>query len=129
MSTITSVSYTNHVGTVRKNGSKDNSISNLAKLIAAEKHANHDYTQAEVDKMSSDIDLSKRYQNRLFENQNGNIVEINGYFHLVKRTREAYEKVFGQAIVEYNERMDLQGKGKKKIDRKRKNIFWMEIIE
>lgn len=89
------VSYTNHIGrAVRDNKSgKSNIISNLKDLAAVEKHHNHDYTQEEVEKLQSDINLALRHYNRHFRIVDDQLVEITGNINLVELTCSIYEEI------------------------------------
>jgi hypothetical protein len=111
------VSYSNTIGTKgSRSGAKNNSISTAADLAHAEKHANHDYTQEEVNKLSSDIDLSKRELNRLFECRDSKNFKEVDYLSLVEIVKDYYHIYFDKSLSDYNTRMELEGKKDKIID-------------
>lgn len=111
------VSYSNTIGTKGSvKGAKNNSISTATDLAQAEKHANHDYTQEEIDKMSSDIDLSKKHLNRLFECRDSKNVNEVDYLSLVEIIKDYYHIYFDKSLNDFNTRMELEGKTGKIID-------------
>ena len=111
------VSYSNTIGTKgSRSGAKNNSISTAADLAHAEKHANHDYTQDEVDKLSSDIDLARKELNRLFECRDNKDIKEVDYLPLVEIIKDYYHKYFDKSLKDFNTRMELEGKKDKIID-------------
>ena len=111
------VSYSNTVGTVgSKPGAKNNSISTCAALKSAEKHANHDYTEEEVKRLSSDISLSLKKFNLLYECRDGETVTKVKYLELYEIVENYYLALFNRPIEDYNEMMLLEGKPDKVID-------------
>ena len=60
------VAYTNHIGRAEhdEKSGKDTSISNAADLAMTEKHNNHDYSQEDVDRMQSAINLELKKYNK-----------------------------------------------------------------
>lgn len=111
------VSYSNTIGTKgSRSGAKNNSISTAADLAHAEKHANHDYTQEEVDKLSSDIDLARKELNRLFECRDNKDIKEVDYLPFVEIIKDYYHKYFDKSLKDFNTRMELEGKKDKIID-------------
>ena len=111
------VSYSNTVGTTgSKQGAKNNSISTCAALKSAEKHANHEYTEEEVKRLSSDIDLSLKKFNLLYECRDGKEITKVNYLELYKIVDNYYASLFNRHIEDYNEMMLLEGKPDKVID-------------
>ena len=89
------VSYTNHIGRAARDSKagKSNIISTLKNLAAVEKHHNHDYTEEEVRKLQSDINLALRHYNRHFRIVDNQLVEIFGKINLVELTHQIYEDI------------------------------------
>lgn len=103
--------YTNHIGHHSRDTfrGKDTSISTVGKLAAAEKHNNHEYTQADIDRMQSDINLDLRHLNRHYVMVGGELVEVEGRLNLCDNVRKIYEEEFADAISEYNRRQVASG--------------------
>ena len=98
------VAYTNHIGRTSRDThtGKNTAICNLADLAAAEKHNNHDYTQEEVDRMQSDINLDLKGYNSQYVMVDGELVQVDGHIDLEANVRKIYEDQFASAIEEYN---------------------------
>lgn len=105
------VAYTNHIGRTSRDthSGKNTAICNLADLAAAEKHNNHDYTQEEVDRMQSDINLDLKHYNSQYIMVDGQLVEVDGHIDLEANVRKIYEEQFGAAVDEYNQRQTAAG--------------------
>lgn len=111
------VSYSNTIGTKgSRSGAKNNSISTAADLAHAEKHANHAYSQEEVDKLSSDINLSRREINILFECRDNKTIDQVKYLPLVEIVKAYYHEYFDKSLNDFNTRMEVEGKKDKIID-------------
>ena len=94
-----SVAYTNHIGRGEADKkSRGTNIASASDLAAAEKHNNHDYTQEDVDKMQSAIDLNLKQYNKQFD---GNLNEVSK-LKLVEIVKEIYNQEFSEAVEEYN---------------------------
>ena len=93
------VVYTNHIGrSEHDKAAKSTNIGSASDLAAVEKHNNHDYTQDDVDKMQSAINLELKYLNKQYD-ENLNEVE---YLNLTEKVKEIYKKEFSEAVEEYN---------------------------
>lgn len=95
------VAYTNHIGRSQHDKkSKGTNISTAADLAAAEKHNNHDYTQEDIDRIQSNINLELKEFNRHFDR---NLQEVD-HNDIVKSVKEIYHEEFDDAVEEYNNR-------------------------
>ena len=93
------VAYTNHIGRAEHDGkAKDTSISTSADLANTEKHNNHDYTQDEVARMESAINLELKSFNKQYDE---NLQEVE-YLDLVANVKKIYHQEFDAAVAEYN---------------------------
>lgn len=105
------VAYTNHIGhsSRDKHSGKSTAIMSLADLAATEKHNNHDYTQDEVDRMQSSIDLEQRQHNHQYAMRDGCLTEITGHLDLEEEVRRVYQEQFSAAVAVYNEGQVAKG--------------------
>ena len=108
---MTQVAYTNHIGrSSRDNHSgKNTAICNLADLAAVEKHNNHDYTQEDVDRMESAINLNLKGYNSQYVMVDGELTKIDGHIDLEARVRTIYKEQFTAAVDDYNQRQVAAG--------------------
>ena len=108
--------YTNHIGRSARDRGKDTTIRTASNLADAERHNNHDYTQADVDRMESDINLNLRYLNRHYVlDERGDLVELEGKPDLYDRVKSIYEREFTQSVSEYNQRQRAAGHSERQI--------------
>lgn len=108
--------YTNHIGRSARDRGKDTTIRTASNLADAERHNNHDYTQADVDRMESDINLSLRYLNHHYVlDERGDLVELKGKLDLYDRVKSIYEREFTQSVNEYNQRQRAAGHSERQI--------------
>lgn len=109
--------YTNHIGRSARDRGKDTTIRTASNLADAERHNNHEYTQADVDRMESDINLKLRYLNRHYVlDERGDLVEIEGKLDLYDRVKSIYEREFTQSVSEYNQRQRAAGHSERQIE-------------
>ena len=109
--------YTNHIGRSARDRGKDTTIRTASNLADAERHNNHDYTQADVDRMESDINLNLRYLNRHYVlDERGDLVELEGKLDLYDRVKSIYEREFTQSVSEYNQRQRTAGHSERQIE-------------
>ena len=109
--------YTNHIGHHSRDTfrGKDTSISTVGKLAAAEKHNNHEYTQADIDRMQSDINLDLRHLNRHYVMVEGELREVEGRLELCDNVRKIYEDEFAAEVSAYNQRQVAGGHSERQI--------------
>jgi len=109
--------YTNHIGHHSRDTfrGKDTSISTVGKLAAAEKHNNHEYTQADIDRMQSDINLELRHLNRHYVMVDGKLQEVEGRLELGDNVRKIYEEEFAAEVSAYNLRQVASGHSERQI--------------
>lgn len=108
------VSITSHIGRGQhdlKSG-KDTRIRTASELAHAEKHNNHDYTQADVERMESSIDLSLRRFNKQYDSEM-NQVE---YLQIVDCVKAAYHTEFDDSVSEYNSKQCSKGHSERCIE-------------
>lgn len=106
------VAYSNHIGrTAHDKKSKSTALSTAADLAAAEKHNNHDYTQDDIERLASKIDLSLKQYNVQFDR---NLEEVD-YLDLMKTVKELYQEEFSGAIEKYNESQIQKGHSERQI--------------
>ena len=109
--------YTNHIGHHSRDTfrGKDTSISTIGKLAATEKHNNHEYTQADIDRMQSDINLELRHLNRHYVMVDGELREVEGRLELCDNVRKIYEEEFAAEVSAYNQRQVTCGHSERQI--------------
>lgn len=112
-----SVAYTNHIGRSSrdKHSGKNTAISSIGDLAAVEKHNNHDYTQADVGRMQSDINLDQKIFNRQYEMIAGELIEVKGHLDIEGNVRKIYEEQFDAAIAGYNQKQIYAGHPERQI--------------
>lgn len=101
------VSITSHIGRSQHdlNSGKDTRIQTASDLAHAEKHNNHNYTQEDVVRMESAIDLSLRHFNKQYDSEM-NQVE---YLRIVDIVKATYHEEFDDAVSEYNSKQCSKG--------------------
>lgn len=93
------VVYTNHVGrSEHDKAAKNTNIANAADLAAVEKHNNHDYSQEDVSRMQSAIDLKLKYLNKQYDE---NLEEVE-YLNLTEKVKQIYKEEFTESVNKYN---------------------------
>ena len=94
-----SVAYTNHIGTAGHDANaKNTTVASAADLANLEKHNNHNYSQKDIEKMESNINLELKKLNKHYD-RNFNQVEYLNYYDNVK---SIYKEEFPEALAEYN---------------------------
>lgn len=112
------IAYTNHIGRSSrdKHSGKNTAISSLSDLAATERHNNHDYTQEDVGRMQSAIDLELRDLNRQYVMIDGEFVEIEGHLDLEANVRQIYEEQFAESVKKYNQKQVAGGHPERQIE-------------
>ncbi len=112
-----SIAYTNHIGRSSrdKHSGKNTAISSIGDLAAVEKHNNHDYTQADVGRMQSDINLDQKIFNRQYKMVAGELVEVEGHLDIEGNVRKIYKEQFDAAIAEHNRKQIYAGHPERQI--------------
>lgn len=104
------VAYTNHIGHgEHDNRAKSTDISSAADLATAEKHNNHEYTQEDVDRMQSAINLELKPYNKQFDQDLQEVDRLN----LIENVKKIYHEQFDEVVEEYNKK---QKRKDRKID-------------
>lgn len=112
------VAYTNHIGHSSRDthSGKSNAISTVSDLGATERHNNHDYSEQDVAKMQSNINLALRHLNKHYQlSSDGQLVEVEGQLDLEGNVRKIYEKEFHEAIEKYNAEQIKKGHPERQI--------------
>lgn len=102
VSIMKSVSITSHIGRSQhdnKSG-KDTRIRNASDLARASRHNNHDYTQDDVDRMESSINLDLKKYNK----QYNRYLKRVDHLDLVSTVKEMYHEEFDAAVENYNKK-------------------------
>lgn len=86
------VSFSCHIGRDGRTGKK-HVLKTIKCLDAVEKHNNHDYTQEEVDRLESDIDLSRKYLNQHYVVVDEKLEEFQGYIPIKAMVLDVYEDI------------------------------------
>lgn len=109
---MTSVSMTSHIGAAQHDkNAKSNTISTGADLANVEKHNNHDYTEQDVARMQSNIDLSLKEYNQQYDRHLQKVERLD----LVSSTKEIYHEEFDAAVAEYNKAQVEKGRANRQI--------------
>ena len=112
------VAYTNHIGHSSRDthSGKSNAISTVSDLGATERHNNHDYSEQDVAKMQSNINLELRHLNKHYQlSSDGQLVEVEGQLDLEGNVRKIYETEFHEAIEKYNAEQIKKGHPERQI--------------
>ena len=111
------VAYTNHIGRSSRDthSGKNTAISTVSDLGATEKHNNHDYTQADVGRMQSDINLEQKHLNRQFVMVEDKLVEVDGHLDLAANVRKIYDDEFADVVAAYNKQQVAAGHPERQI--------------
>lgn len=112
------VAYTNHIGHSSRDthSGKGTAISTLGDLGATERHNNHDYTEADVARLQSDINLELKHLNRQYIMVDGELTVIRGHLDLEANVRRIYEEEFSASVAEYNQRQIAAGHPERQIE-------------
>ena len=108
------VSCTSHIGRSNheKNSGKNTSISTAGDLAATEIHNNHEYTNEDVARMQSYIDLDLKPHNVQFDRN----LQVVDRLDLVDAVKELYHEEFDAAVMKYNRKQIENGKESRCID-------------
>ena len=107
-----SVAMTSHIGATQHDRlAKSNTISTGADLANVEKHNNHEYTEEDVARMQSNIDLSEKEQNQQYDRNLQKVERLD----LVNSVQEIYHEEFDAAVAEYNQKQIEAGKPQRQI--------------
>ena len=112
------VAYTNHIGHSSRDthSGKSTAISTLSDLGAVNKHNNHDYTELDVSRMQSNINLELRHLNQQYEmSSDGKLVKVEGQLDLEGNVRKIYDQEFSAAIAEFNKKQRDAGHPERQI--------------
>lgn len=109
---MSSVAMTSHIGaTQHDKTAKSNTISTGGDLANVEKHNNHDYTEQDVSRMQSSIDLSMKVYNKQYDRDLNEVDRLE----LVSSVKDIYHEEFDAAVAEYNQIQIEKGRPQRQI--------------
>lgn len=111
------VAYTNHIGHSSRDthSGKSTAISSVGDLAATDKHNNHDYSELDVGRMQSDIDLSRKHLNQHYVMVDGELEAFTGHLDLEANVRKIYDDEFADVVSKYNAQQIAKGHPERQI--------------